>query len=136
MSKESTNWMENRMKSQPHNDQSPTSNPVVPKENQENDDSFIIKRRGPKEEPPIRVPHYLTLVDDHWEPTYDDDDDNDDPTSSDDSSMQPLDINEDSTESDNNSYSLVDEFSYVIEDLVQEDFEIAEANMKARMKIA
>ena len=32
--------------------------------------------------------------------------------------------------------SLVDEFSYVIEDLVQEDFEIAEANMKARMKIA
>ena len=106
MSKESTNWMENRMKSQPHNDQSPTSNSVVPKENQENDDSFIIKRRGPKEEPPIRVPHYLTLVDDHWEPTYDDDDDNDDPTSSDDSSMQPLDINEDSTESDNNSYSL------------------------------
>lgn len=32
--------------------------------------------------------------------------------------------------------SLVDEFSYVIEDLIQEDFEIAEANMKARMKIA
>lgn len=32
--------------------------------------------------------------------------------------------------------SLIDEFSYVVEDLVQEDFEIAEANMKARMKIA
>lgn len=32
--------------------------------------------------------------------------------------------------------SLVDEFSYVIEDLIQEDFGIAEANMKARMKIA
>ena len=32
--------------------------------------------------------------------------------------------------------SLVDEFSYDLADLVQEDFEIAEANMKARMKIA
>lgn len=86
-------------------DKSPTVNSVVPKENQENDGSLVIKCRGPQEEPPERFPHYLTHVGDHLEAIYD----GDDSTLSDDLISQSSDIDEysaESDESDDNSYAV------------------------------
>lgn len=104
MSQETPNWMKNRMTSLLCDDQSTTSNPVVPKDNQENDGSLMVTRRGPKEEPPEKFPHYLRNVGDHWEPIYDDD--NDDSTLSKDSISQSSDSDDYPDEPDGNSYAM------------------------------